>query len=131
MAPPPALLFGIPTLIILLGVWSWEQRSAGDGVARLIAPSILGALLVVNVVVLVWRGVAAFHAFTDRRYPGRPGRLGAVGLVALLIFTVAPHLFVWSAGTAAQSMFAQIFADSNVSAVSAELPQDRERLNVR
>ena len=127
----PALLFGVPTLIILLGVWLIGNSDRPAMVlARLIAPSILGALLVVNVVVLVWRGVAAFHAFTDRRYPGRPGRLGAVGLVALLVFTVAPHLFVWSAGTAAQSMFAQIFADSNVSAVSAALPQDHERLNV-
>jgi LCP family protein required for cell wall assembly len=127
----PALLFGVPTLIILLGAWLIGSSDRPAMVlARLIAPSILGALLVVNIVVLVWRGVAAFHAFTDRRYPGRPGRLGAVGLVALLVFTVAPHLFVWSAGTAAQSMFAQIFADSNVSAVSAELPQDRERLNV-
>ncbi|HEY7970404.1 MAG TPA: hypothetical protein VID95_10445, partial [Candidatus Limnocylindrales bacterium] len=91
----PALLFGVPTLIILLGVFLIGNSDRPAMVlARLIAPSILGALLVVNVVVLVWRGVAAFHAFTDRRYPGRPGRLGAVGLVALLVFTIAPHLFV-------------------------------------
>src|SRR4249920_636728 len=52
----PALLFGA----WLIG----NSDRPALVLARLIAPSILGALLVVNVVVLVWRAVAAFHAFT-------------------------------------------------------------------
>jgi polyisoprenyl-teichoic acid--peptidoglycan teichoic acid transferase len=96
----------------------------------LLAPSLLGLLLVLNLLVLVWRGAAAFQAFTDRRYPRRPGRVGAIGLLVLAVVTITPHLLVWNAGTAAQAMFASIFAGSTVRSVSDPLPNDGQRLNV-
>ena len=127
----PALFFGLPTALIVLVAWliAHSDRSAAV-LARLISPEILGALLLLNVAVLLWRVLALFQAFSDRRYPGQPGRLGGVGLVALLAFTVVPHAAAWNAGSAAQEMFAEIFAGSTVRSVSGPLPEDRQRLNV-
>ncbi|HEY7130802.1 MAG TPA: LCP family protein, partial [Candidatus Limnocylindrales bacterium] len=127
----PALTFGIPTLVIALAAWLIAHSGNPASVlGGLLAPSLLGLLLLLNLLVLVWRGAAALQAFADRRYPRRPGRLGAVGLVVLAVFTIAPHLLVWNAGTAAQAMFASIFAGSTVRSVSDPLPNDGQRLNV-
>jgi LCP family protein required for cell wall assembly len=128
----PALLFGVPTLAVLVGAWLIAHSDAPTMLlARIIAPSVLGVLLVANVFILVWRAVAVLHAFLDRRYPLRPGRLGAVGLAALLAATVLPHALAWSYGNAAQTMFGQIFGGSAVRSISSALPPlDGQRLNV-
>ena len=127
----PALFFGLPTALIVLVVWLIVHSDRPAAVlAKLVSPGILGALLLLNVVTLLWRLLALFQAFTDRRYPGQPGRLGGVGLVALLAFTVVPHAIAWNAGSAAQEMFAQIFAGSTVRSVSGPQPEDQDRLNV-
>lgn len=128
----PAVVFLAPTLVVALATWLIANSDRPTMLlARIIAPSILGLLLVLNVVVLAWRAVALLHAFTDRRYPGRPGRLGAVGLAGLLVVTVLPHALAWNYGTAAQAMFGRIFAGSAVRSVSAAPPPaDGERLNV-
>jgi LCP family protein required for cell wall assembly len=128
----PTLLFGVPTLALLVGAWVIAHSDAPTTLlARAIAPSVLGVLLIVNVVILVWRAVAVLHAFLDRRYPLRPGRLGAVGLAALLVATVLPHALAWSYGSAAQAMFGQIFGGSAVRSVSGTPPPlDGRRLNV-
>jgi LCP family protein required for cell wall assembly len=128
----PALAFLVPSLVVLAASW-WFVTSDRPAmlVARVVAPPILGALLVLNVVVLGWRLVAVAQAFLDRRYPLRPGRLGAVGLAVVLVLTAAPHLLAWSYGTAAQAMFGRIFAGSMANALDT-LPQPgrNERLNV-
>ena len=86
----PALLFGVPTPRgDRVAGWLAHSDTPTMLIARLIAPSVLGILLVLNVVILVWRAIAVLQAFTDRRYPCGPGRLGAVGLAALLVVTVA------------------------------------------
>ena len=127
-----ALLFGIPTLGVLVAAWLIAQSDKPTMlVARVIAPTVLGVLLVLNVVILAWRAIAVLHAFLDRRYPLRPGRLGAVGLAVLLVATALPHVLAWSYGTAAQQMFGRIFSGSAVRSVSsAPPPADGERLNV-
>jgi LCP family protein required for cell wall assembly len=127
-----ALVFGLPSLAFIAAAWvvARSDRPAML-IARAIAPSVLGVLLVLNVVILVWRGLAVVLAFMDRRYPLRPGRFGAVGLAILLVATVVPHVLAWTYGTAAQSMFGRIFAGSAVRSVSsAPPPADGERLNV-
>jgi LCP family protein required for cell wall assembly len=128
----PALLLGGPTLALIAAVWLIAHSDAPTILlARVVAPSTLGILLVVNVVILVWRAIAVLHAFLDRRYPLRPGRFGALGLAALLAATALPHALAWSYGTAAQEMFGRIFAGSSVRSVSAEPPPvATERLNV-
>jgi polyisoprenyl-teichoic acid--peptidoglycan teichoic acid transferase len=128
----PALLFGVPTLAVIVAAWLIARSDRPTMLlAKAIAPSVLGALLVLNVVILAWRALAVLHAFLDRRYPLRPGRLGAVGIAALLAATVLPHALAWSYGTAAQAMFGQIFAGSAARSISsAPPPLDGERLNV-
>jgi LCP family protein required for cell wall assembly len=128
----PALLFGIPTLVVIATAWLIAESDRPTMLlARVIAPSVLGVLLVLNVVILGWRTIAVLHAFLDRRYPLRPGRLGAVGIVALLLATALPHALAWNYGTAAQAMFGRIFSGSAVRSVSsAPPPADGERLNV-
>ena len=128
----PALLFGIPTAAVLLATWLIAQSDKPSMLlAHVIAPSVLAALLVANVVILVWRAIAVLHAFLDRRYPLRPGRLGAVGQVVLLEATAVPHVLAWNYGTAAQTMFGRIFAGSPVRSVSsAPPPAAGQRLNV-
>jgi LCP family protein required for cell wall assembly len=127
-----ALLFAVPTLVALgiVGLVVQSDRPTML-VARMIAPSVLSLLLVLNAVVLVWRAIAALHAFMDRRYPRLPGRLGAAGLAVLLVVTSLPHVLAWSYGTAAQSMFGQIFGGSAARSVSTPTgPGESERLNV-
>jgi polyisoprenyl-teichoic acid--peptidoglycan teichoic acid transferase len=128
----PSLFFGLPTLLIVLVAWLIAHVDRPSAVlARLLSPDILGVLLLLNIVVLGWRLSALFQAFTDHRYPGKPGRLGGIGLAALLGFTVVPHVVAWNAGTAAQQMFASIFAGSSVRSVSGTpQPADPGRLNV-
>jgi LCP family protein required for cell wall assembly len=128
----PAAAFGLPTIVAIVFAWIVVHSDRPTMLlARVIAPSVLGLLLVLNVVILGWRAVAVLHAFADRRYAGRPGRLGFVGLVALLGVTALPHAAAWSYGTAAQTMFAQIFSASPVRAVSnMSAPADAERMNV-
>jgi polyisoprenyl-teichoic acid--peptidoglycan teichoic acid transferase len=128
----PTLLFGLPTLAVIAAAWLLAHADRPTMlIARVIAPSVLGVLLIANVMILAWRAMAVLHAFLDRRYPLRPGRLGAFGLVVLLIATALPHALAWSYGTAAQAMFGRIFAGSAVRSVSsAPPPTETERLNV-
>jgi LCP family protein required for cell wall assembly len=126
-----AAIFGIPALIALASAWFIVQSDRPTMLlARIITPSVLGLLLVVNIVALVWRVAALLHAFGDRRYPMRPGRVGAVGLVVLLLLTAAPHVAAWSYGTTAQSTFGRIFSGSTGSDPSAPSPAARERTNI-
>jgi LCP family protein required for cell wall assembly len=128
----PALTFGVPTLAVLAVAWLIVNSDRPAMlIARAIAPSVLGLLLVLNVVILAWRLLAVGQAFLDRRYPLRPGRLGAIGLVVVLAVTALPHALAWSYGASAQAMFGRIFAGSAVRSVSsAPPPAERERLNV-
>ena len=128
----PALFFGLPTALVVLVAWLVLHADRPTMLAaRLIAPPVLAALLALNVVLLGWRALALYQAFSDRRYAGRPGLLGVAGLVAVLAFTVVPHVVAWNAGTAAQATFAQVFADSTTRSIAdSPLPGDDARLNV-
>ncbi len=128
----PAVLFGTPTFAVLAGAWLIAHSDKPSMlIAKVIAPSILGALLMLNGVILAWRAIAVIHAFLDRRYPLRPGRLGAVGFAVLLLATALPHLVAWNYGTAAQTMFGRIFEGSAVRSVSSDPPPaSGQRLNV-
>ena len=124
---PSALVLGIAWLIV-------NADRPAMVLARLIAPPILGLLLLLNVVVLVFRAMSVFQAFTDHRYPGRPGRLGAVGLVVVLAVVALPHVAVWTYGSATERLFANVFSGSPVSAADPSVaptgPGTTERLNV-
>jgi len=126
-----AAIFGIPTILAMVATWLIIQSDRPTMLlARMIAPSVLGLLLVVNIVALVWRVAAVLHAFADRRFPSRPGRVGVVGLVVLLILTAVPHVAAWSYGSTAQTTFARVFSGSAGSVPGAPSPASRERINV-
>jgi LCP family protein required for cell wall assembly len=127
-----AVIFGLPSLIIVILAWLTLQSDRPTMLlARIIAPSVLTALLVLNLVVFGWRALAAIHAFVNGPYPSRAGRLGAVGLVVILVLTAVPHAIAWSYGTAAQAMFAQVFSTPSRPSTSAvPPPSDQERTNV-
>jgi LCP family protein required for cell wall assembly len=126
-----AAVFGLPILIVLaIALLIVQSDRPTMLLARVIAPSVLGLLLGLNIVVLVWRTIAVLHAFADRRYPRRPGRLGVIGLVVLLLVTAVPHVAAWSYGTAAQTTFAQIFSGQTGSVSGAPSPSGHERINI-
>jgi LCP family protein required for cell wall assembly len=128
----PALAFLVPSLVVVGAAWLFlHSDTPAMLLARVLAPPVLAALLVLNGVLLGWRLIAVGQAFLDRRYPLRPGRLGAVGLAVVLVLTAAPHLLAWSYGSAAQAMFGRIFAGQMATALN-NLPQPgrNERLNV-
>ncbi len=128
--PRAAAVFGLPTILALVITWLVIQSDRPTMLlARVIAPSVLGLLLILNVVVLAWRALAVVHAFADRRY-GRPGRLGVVGLVLLLLVTAVPHVAAWSYGTTAQTTFARIFSGPASSVPGAPSPSGHERINI-
>jgi LCP family protein required for cell wall assembly len=82
--------------------------------ATLVSPTMLGALLVLDLVVLVWRLAAVAQAFFDRRFALPPGRFGLAGLVFLAAFVAVPHLIAVQYDLAAQHAFGRIFAPQGV-----------------
>jgi LCP family protein required for cell wall assembly len=133
--PRPTATFLLPSALVLGIAWTIANADRPTMVlARLIAPPVLGLLLVLNLVVLAFRALSVFQAFTDHRYPGRPGRLGAVGLAVVLGVVALPHVAVWTYGSAAERLFANVFSGSPVSAADPSLaptgPGRTERLDV-
>src|SRR5437773_2625189 len=59
----PAVFFGVPTAVRFAVAW-WIAHADRPTMilARIIAPSALGLLLVLNVVLLAWRAIATLHA---------------------------------------------------------------------
>ncbi|MFL5778037.1 MAG: LCP family protein [Chloroflexota bacterium] len=128
--PRAAAGFLLPTLAAVALVWLIFQLASPIRLAAMaLAPTILSALLVVNLLVLAWRLVAIGHAFFDRRYPPMPGRLGFVGLVIVLVVVALPHLLVWQAGSSAGRAFSRIFAPGTVHGTAAT-PTDGQRVNI-
>ena len=108
--PRLAAIFLVPTLIlVLVAVLLFASQSPTRLLAWVISPPVLGALLTLNVVILVWRLVAVGQAFLDTGRTGPAGRLGVVGIVLLALVVVAPHLAAWRYGTILDDTFGQIF----------------------
>ncbi len=124
---------------MLLGVaWLLVQLNTSSMLlAHAIVPGTLQLLLILNGLILVWRLIAVFEAFVDRRYPGKPGRLGGVGLVVVLLLVALPHVAVHVYGANAFTTFERIFAggatggpDDDPGSAGGPTPQPRERVNV-
>ncbi len=133
-----AAVFLIPSLILIAAGWLLLQLNTSSMLlARAVVPGTLQLLLILNVLVLVWRLVATFEAFVDRRYPGKPGRLGGVGVAIVLVLVVLPHLAAHVYGVSASSNFGRIFGgaatggpDDDPGSSGGPTPGSQERVNV-
>lgn len=133
-----AWIFLIPSLV-LLGVVALllVMQSPARLVAMVANPSVLGALLTLNVVVLAWRLAAVGQAYLDTRWHGPTGRLGIIGIIVIALLVALPHLMVWRYGTALGDTFSKVFSGAALGSTSVtddERGGDRivldERINV-
>jgi len=128
------LLFLLPSFLLLAIVAIvWATQTPTRIAAWAVAPTILGSLLTLNVLVLAWRIVATGQAFLDTRRHGPTGRLGLIGVVLIAFVVVVPHLLVYRYGTAFGATFARIFDGTEL--VAAGEPADSgpgpdDRVNV-
>ena len=124
-----ALLFLIPSLVLLAVVGlTLATQSPARLTAWAVAPSVLGTLLTLNLLLLAWRLVAVGQAFLDTRLAGPTSRLGIIGIAVLVVLVVVPHLLVNWYGTALGSTFARVFDQRPEDPVV--VPALDERINV-
>ena len=130
-------LFLIPSLVLIAIALIVAQLQSPIRIAAwVITPSILGTVLTLNLVLVVWRLVAAIQAFLDTRWTGPTGRLGIVGMVVIAIAIVIPHLFVFQYGRLLGDTFGTIFkgqvlaAQSEPARAVRPAPTEGERINV-
>ena len=128
------LLFLVPTLAAaaVVGV-VWATQTPTRIAAWAVAPTVLGALLTLNALVLLWRLLAVGQAFLDTRRHGPTGRLGVIGIALIALLVVIPHIAVYRYGTAFGDAFARIFQTPSLAAEGEDPPPSPgpdERLNV-
>ncbi len=130
-------LFLIPSLVVVaIGLLLIQLQSPIRIAAWVITPSVLGTVLTLNVLVVLWRLVAAFQAFLDTRWSGPTGRWGVIGMVVIAIVIVIPHLMVFQYGRLLGDTFETIFegqvlaAQSDPDRPARPQPDDGERINV-
>ena len=128
--------FALPSLILIAFIAVRIATSSPTRLfASIIAPTTMGILLVLNVVVLGWRLASVLHAFFDGRYEPRSGRAGAAGLALLLILVVVPHGIANAVGSSAQAAFSTVFTSgaagpgSGVAAAGGG-PGANDRINI-
>jgi LCP family protein required for cell wall assembly len=131
-----AALFLIPSLILLLvGIVVLQTQSPARLAAWIAAPQILGVALALNVLVLVWRLVAAGQAFLDPVRQGPAGRLGIIGIVVIAIVVLIPHLVVYRYGTILGDTLGRVFTTTGIGAgqgitPAGPTPGPNQRINV-
>ena len=93
-------LFLAPSLLLLgVAVVLFSTQSLTRLAAFIVAGPVLATLLTINLLVLVWRLLAAGQAFLDTRRSGPTGRLGVIGIALIAVAVVVPHLLVYQYGT--------------------------------
>jgi LCP family protein required for cell wall assembly len=131
-----AALFLIPSLVLFVVAFLLvRSQSPAQLAAWVVSPQVLGALLTLNVLVLVWRLVAVGQAFLDTRRAGPAGWLGIGGIVLIGLVVLLPHLVVWRYGTILGDTFDKIFSGGVLGATSPGAsagpgPAEHERINV-
>ena len=103
-------LFLAPSLLLLgVAVVLFSTQSLTRLAAFIVAGPVLATLLTINLLVLVWRLLAAGQAFLDTRRSGPTGRLGVIGIALIAVAVVVPHLLVYQYGTVFRDSFAHVF----------------------
>jgi polyisoprenyl-teichoic acid--peptidoglycan teichoic acid transferase len=129
-----ALWFVIPSLVLVgVALLVLRLQSPTRLAAWAIAPAVLNALLLLNLLVLVWRLASVGQAFLDTGRPGPTGRLGITGIALIALVVTVPHLLVWQYGSLAGDAFRSIFGGQVLSATGrspSPAPALTERVNV-
>ena len=100
----------LPSVVVIALAWIVIQLVSPTRLfVWVITPNTLRALLVLNILVLLWRLLAVVQAFFDRRYATPAGRVGFAGLAAIVTFVLLPHAVLTSFGLAAADNFGRIF----------------------
>jgi LCP family protein required for cell wall assembly len=107
-----ATIFLVPsTIVVLVAALLLGTQPTIQLAAKAAAPSVLAALLTLNLLLMVFRLLAVGQAFLDTRRPGPTGRLGVAGIVILAALVVVPHAAAYRYGSAFGDTFARIFTD--------------------
>jgi LCP family protein required for cell wall assembly len=131
--PRLAAVFLVPTgILILLVLLAWVTQSPARLAAWVAAPSVLGTLLSLNLVLLLLRVVSVVQAFLDTRWHGPTGRLGILGVLVILGAVLLPHVVVYRYGTAFGDTFARVFSGSvaGTSSTDRDEPALDQRTNI-
>jgi LCP family protein required for cell wall assembly len=128
------VLFLVPSLVLAAVVGLiWASQTPTRIAAWAVAPAVLGALLTLNLLVLLWRLLAVGQAFVDTRHHGPTGRLGIIGISIIALLVALPHVAVYRYGTAFGDAFARIFDEKGLAADRVgddPGPGANERVNV-
>jgi LCP family protein required for cell wall assembly len=109
--PQLGWLFLVPGLVILaVAVLLVTTRTPAQLAAWAITPSVLGTILVLNIMLMAWRLLSVGHAFLDTRWHGPTGRNGVIGIVILALVVALPHMAAWRYGTALGDTFDKVFS---------------------
>ena len=117
-----ALLVAFPVVVLAVVMIIAGRQGAVRLLRSLVQPSVLWALIAVNVAVLAWRLFAVVDAY--RVAGGKATRAVAVGILVLVIVAVAmPHLLATRYGLRTIDLLTTVFAEepaeSEAAAVAA------------
>jgi LCP family protein required for cell wall assembly len=117
------VLFLVPSLVLLLlGIILLQTQSPARLAAWIAAPQVLGTVLFLDVLLLVWRLVAAGQAFLDPVRQGPTGRLGIIGIVVIAIVVLIPHLVVYRYGTILGDTLGRVFSTTGLGVAQGTTP---------
>lgn len=120
-----ALVF-LPFLLIAAaayGLWSLGQVRILELVVQ---PSVLWALLVVNLAILAWREFAVVDAYRIARRGGRPGWLATTVLVATIAAVALPHAVFVAYDLEAIDLLETVFVEEGAPSIAFEYPPTTE-----
>ena len=96
--PWRALVFFLPTLILLVATFLFVDLGTLGMADLLVRPSFLTGLLVLDAVLLLWRIAAVVDAFLITSSEGDRGWL-AIPIALVLLVVAVPHVVAWDYGT--------------------------------
>ena len=109
--PREALLFAVPMLVLIAVAAALASGVAGDRNA-ILAPGFLTAVLVVNGLLLAWRGASIAHAGllpSDRAASPR-GRASILTVALLLVASLGMHVWVGAVVVELEQALSSVFA---------------------
>jgi LCP family protein required for cell wall assembly len=89
-----ALLLFLPVLVLAGAGFGFWSLGKGRLLELVVQPSVLWALLAVNLAILVWREFVVVDAYRIARNAERPGAVATTVLTVTLVAVAAPHVLV-------------------------------------